>query len=91
MHSYQCFVYGREKEIKPCYLGNVNEKTLKEIWIEPGYVNFRHTVRNFRFPSCTDCKFLEGCTMADDNEMDCWGNSPSCAECLWSRRIIACP
>ena len=24
-------------------------------------------------------------------EMDCWGNSPSCAECLWSRKLIACP
>lgn len=91
MHSYHCFIYGREKEIKPFYLGNVNEKTLKEIWTEPGYVNFRLAVKNFRFPSCTDCKFLEGCSMADDNEMDCWGNSPSCAECLWSRRIVACP
>ncbi|MCL6479525.1 MAG: tungsten cofactor oxidoreductase radical SAM maturase [Peptococcaceae bacterium] len=91
MHSYRCFIYGREKEIKPCYLGNVEEKTLKEIWTDPGYINFRLAVKNFRFPSCTDCKFLEGCTMADDNEMDCWGNSPSCAECLWSRRIVACP
>lgn len=91
MHSYQCYVYGREKEIIPCYLGNINEKTLKEIWTEPGYVNFRLAVKNFRFPSCTDCKFLEGCSMADNNEMDCWGNSPSCAECMWSRKIVACP
>lgn len=91
MHWYRCFIYGREKEIRPCYLGNVNENTLKEIWTGPGYVNFRLAVKNFRFPSCTDCKFLEGCSMADSNEMDCWGNSPSCAECLWSRKIIACP
>lgn len=91
MHSYRCFIYGREKEIIPCYLGNINKKTLKEIWTEPGYTNFRFAVKNFIFPSCTDCKFLEGCSMADNNEMDCWGNSPSCAECLWSRKIIACP
>jgi tungsten cofactor oxidoreducase radical SAM maturase len=91
MHSYRCFIYGREKEMIPCYLGNINEKTLKEIWTEPGNINFRRTVNNFNFPSCTDCKYLEGCSMADNNEMDCWGNSPSCAECLWSRKIIACP
>lgn len=91
MHSYRCFIYGREKEIIPCCLGNISNKTLKEIWTEPGYVNFRLAVKNFIFPSCTDCKFLEGCSMADNNEMDCWGNSPSCAECLWSRKIIACP
>ncbi|HOV79336.1 MAG TPA: tungsten cofactor oxidoreductase radical SAM maturase [Bacillota bacterium] len=91
MHSYRCFIYGRKKEIIPCYLGNINMKTLKEIWTEPGYIKFRFAVKNFMFPSCTDCKFLEGCSMADDNEMDCWGNSPSCAECLWSRKIIACP
>lgn len=91
MHSYRCFIYGREKEMIPCYLGDINKKTLKEIWTEKGYINFRRTVNNFNFPSCTDCKFLEGCSMADNNEMDCWGNSPSCAECLWSRKIIACP
>lgn len=91
MHSYKCYIYGREKEIIPCHLGNIKQKSLREIWTEPGYVNFRLAIRNFRFPSCTDCAFLEGCTMADSNEMDCWGNSPSCAECLWSRRLISCP
>ena len=51
----------------------------------------RLMLEDFRFPSCTDCKLLSGCAYIDDNEMDCWGNSPSCAECLWARRIIACP
>lgn len=91
MHSYRCFVYGRQKEIIPYYIGNVNQKHLPEIWKEEEYVNFRLAVKNFKFPSCTDCKYLEGCSMADSNEMDCWGNSPSCAECLWSRQLIACP
>ena len=91
MHSYHCFIYGRKKEILPYYLGNVAENSLREIWQDPGYINFRLAVKNFRFPSCTDCKYLEGCSMTEDNEMDCWGNSPSCAECLWSRKLIVCP
>ncbi|MFZ5611034.1 MAG: tungsten cofactor oxidoreductase radical SAM maturase [Bacillota bacterium] len=91
MHSYNCYVYGRQKEMIPYYLGNINEKHLVDIWKDAEYVNFRLAVKNFRFPSCSDCKDLEGCSMADNNEMDCWGNSPSCAECLWSRRLIVCP
>jgi len=91
MHTYECYVYGRKKQMYPCYLGNVNEKKLREIWMDTGYVSFRQNVEEFRFPSCTDCKSLDGCNYTDSNEMDCWGNSPSCADCLWSRRIIACP
>lgn len=91
MHSYSCFIYERAKEMFPYYLGNVAEKHLDKIWMEPEYMRFRHTVKNFRFPSCTDCKFLDGCSYTDNNESDCWGNTPSCAECLWSRQMIACP
>lgn len=91
MHAYKCYIYGREKQMYPCYLGNVKEKSLREIWQQRGYMNFREAVEDFKFPSCTDCKGLDGCNYTEDNAMDCWGNSPSCAECLWSRRIIACP
>ena len=91
MHSYNCYVYGRQKEMIPYYLGNITEKHPVDIWKDAEYVNFRLAVKNFRFPSCSDCKDLEGCSMAESNEMDCWGNSPTCAECLWSRRLIACP
>ena len=91
MHSYHCYVYGRKKQMHPFYIGDINEKRLAELWMEPGYVNFRRAVNDNLFPSCTDCKSLDGCSYTESNEMDCWGNSPSCAECLWSRRIIACP
>jgi tungsten cofactor oxidoreducase radical SAM maturase len=91
MHTYHCYVYGRKKQMFPYYLGNVNEKSLRDIWLDCGYVNFRRTVDDSQFPSCTDCKLLEGCNYTDSNEMDCWANSPSCSDCLWSRQIIACP
>jgi tungsten cofactor oxidoreducase radical SAM maturase len=91
MHSYECYIYGRKKQMYPCYMGNVNELKLQDIWMNSGFVNFRRTVNENLFPSCTDCKSRDGCSYTDSNEMDCWGNSPSCAECLWSRRIIACP
>jgi tungsten cofactor oxidoreducase radical SAM maturase len=91
MHTYKCYVYGREKQMHPCYVGNVTEQPLSEVWMDSGYVNFRRTIRENKFPSCTDCKYQDGCTYTESNTMDCWGNSPSCADCLWARRIIACP
>lgn len=91
MHTYKCYIYGREKQMYPFYLGNVNEQNLRDIWLSPDYINFRRTVDEYRFPSCIDCKHLEGCTYPESNETDCWANTPSCSECLWSRRIIACP
>ncbi|MBP2634490.1 MAG: tungsten cofactor oxidoreductase radical maturase [Firmicutes bacterium] len=91
MHTYQCYTYGRKKQMYPYYLGNVDNKRLQDIWMDLEYVNFRNTVGETRFPSCTDCKLLDGCNYTDNNEMDCWANSPSCADCLWGRQIIACP
>lgn len=91
MHAYKCYIYGREKHMYPCYLGNVRERSLQEIWLERGYMNFRETVEDYKFPSCADCKVVDYCNYPLDNSMDCWGNSPSCADCLWARNIIACP
>lgn len=91
MHEYDCYIYGRKKHIHPCYVGNVKERSLKDLWVDSGYVNFRRVVSENQFPSCTDCKYQDGCSYTESNEMDCWGNSPSCGECLWARRIIACP
>lgn len=91
MHHYYCYVYGRKKEMFPYHFGNVMEKSLKDIWVTDDYLIFRQQVLEFHFPSCTDCKYLEGCSMVDDNKLDCWGNSPTCADCLWSRGLIMCP
>lgn len=91
MHEYDSYIYGQKKHMHPCYVGNVNHKSLKEIWTDSGYINFRRVVRDNLYPSCIDCKYRDGCSYRESNEMDCWGNSPSCGECLWSRGIIACP
>jgi len=91
MHRHSCYVYERKKEVYPFYLGNVKESGIGDIWTSVAYVNFRWAVKYYRFPSCTDCRYKEGCNLPDSNEMDCWGNSPTCADCLWARKIIVCP
>jgi tungsten cofactor oxidoreducase radical SAM maturase len=88
MHSYHCYIYGRHKQVGRYVLGSVNERSLAEIWTSEEYVNFRTKVHDFRFPSCVDCGM--DCTYAQENS-DCWGNDPSCADCLWAQDILQCP
>lgn len=90
MYQYPYHLYGREKEVTPYILGDLKEEDLLSIWKKEEYLRFRKKVEDYRFPSCQDCSIGEKCTYARENE-DCWGNSPSCADCLWSQRLIICP
>lgn len=91
MHNYKCYILGREKEMTSHHFGNLRQRPLADIWTDPNYAVFRWTVRNSQYPSCTDYRQVDGCCMAQTNEADCWGNQPSCGDCLWAREIIACP
>ena len=88
MHSYPYYIYGRRKEVSRYVLGFVGEQSLADIWTSEEYVLFRAKVSAFRFPSCVDCGM--DCTYAQENN-DCWGNEPSCADCLWAQGIFQCP
>lgn len=89
MHSYTCYVLGREKSIKRCTLGNVNQEDMLTIWNRPEFEQLRAKVLRFEFSPCAECG---GCYMAESNEEDCFGNTfPVCGDCLWARGIIQCP
>ena len=91
LHSYKCYVYGREKEIERYHLANIAQESIAQIWTKDEYIKFRDRLEEERFPSCHDCKYIDGCGMTVNNQLDCWGHSPSCADCLWYRGIILCP
>jgi len=89
LHSYTCYVLGREKRIRRYTLGNVARDGIGDIWGRKDYRGFRQRVLDFDFSPCTDCG---GCDMAESNEEDCFGNSfPVCGDCLWAKGIIQCP
>ena len=91
MHNYDCYIFGRKKTMLAHSFGNIGKRTLRQIWTDPKYAVFRWTARNSNYPSCTDCRQVDGCVMAQSNEADCWGNQPSCGDCLWARELILCP
>ena len=88
LHSYTCYVRGREKHVERWEVGRLPDESLTGIWAGADYAAFRDRVRCFDFPPCTDC----GCELAADNREDCLGNPhPTCGDCLWARGIIRCP
>lgn len=91
LHSYSAWIDGRRKEINQIKFGNIVERDLMDIWWDKRYAEFRAHVELLQFPSCNDCPYEEFCDMASSNELDCWGNSPSCAACPYFRRVVLCP
>lgn len=70
-------------------VGNVNERSLLEIWNDPEYVALRERVRVFDFSPCTGCT---GCELSTENQDDCMASPfPTCGGCLWGQGLIQCP
>lgn len=90
-HTYKEYVFGRKKTVLKHSFGNLHDQSLKEIWESSEYSNFRSIISNNRYPSCIDCDYAEGCDLVKDTSTDCYTGSPSCADCLWSRKYIICP
>ncbi len=91
LHTAKEYVLGREKTIYAHTFGNINSENILDIWNKREYKWFRFIVENAIYPSCIDCNFNESCDFVKDTSVDCWGNEPSCADCLWSRNIVICP
>ncbi len=90
-HNYSYYaVDGKQKQVSRYPLGNINQRSLTEIWTSEDYCRFRNEVRNFNFPSCPDCDLRETCDLRERNE-GCWGWNPSCADCLYAQDIVRCP
>lgn len=89
-HDGKEYVFGRPKQLKRHSFGSIEDQTLEQIWESEGYVSFRKMVMGNRYPSCPDCDLADGCDYVNSSEGDCYGNGPSCADCLWSRNIVYC-
>lgn len=89
-HEGTEFVFGRPKQISRYSFGNLAEEKLENIWASEAYKVFRNMVKGNRYPSCPDCDLSDGCDYVNNTEGDCYGNGPSCADCLWSRNIVYC-
>ncbi|MBI3165870.1 MAG: radical SAM protein [Chloroflexi bacterium] len=90
MHTHMSYLHGKPRLSKKHIVGNVNEKPLMDIWLDPHYMAYRERLHNFVFAPCVFCG---GCDLSESNEADCLGNEtpPVCGGCLWAQGIIQCP
>jgi MoaA/NifB/PqqE/SkfB family radical SAM enzyme len=89
MHNHTTYMHNKKRAIKKHVIGNVKEKNIAALWLDPEYLAYRERLHNFVFAPCTFCG---GCEMSESNLEDCLGNSfPSCGGCLWAQGIIQCP
>ena len=89
LHSSYTYFYEEKRKVKRKSFGNVNQKSLEEIWRDKEYSMFREKVRSFDFPDCTLC---DGCDYRLENIQDCMYNElPTCGACLWAQGIARCP
>jgi MoaA/NifB/PqqE/SkfB family radical SAM enzyme len=89
MHTHTTFLHGKPRLLKKHVIGNVADRSLLDLWLDPGYQAYRERLHNFVFAPCTFCG---GCDLSEANQEDCLGNTfPACGGCLWAQGIIQCP
>lgn len=89
LHTHSYYLDERRRFSRRYTVGNIMEKSLKELWCEPQYLAFRERVQKFSFSHCVFCA---GCDFALANEEDCRDNThPTCGGCLWAQGVIQCP
>ncbi|MBE2221116.1 MAG: SPASM domain-containing protein [Anaerolineae bacterium] len=89
MHTHTSYLHGKPHVSRRHVVGNVNEQSLPDIWLDDDYLAYRQKVQSFGFAPCTFCG---GCEMSETNEEDCFGNEfPACGGCLWAQGVIQCP
>jgi MoaA/NifB/PqqE/SkfB family radical SAM enzyme len=89
MHDHVSYLHGKPRHSRRHVAGWVQQRPLRDIWLDPDYVAYRERVASFAFAPCTFCG---GCELAESNEADCLGNTfPVCGGCLWAQGIVRCP
>jgi len=89
LHTHVGYLHGYERVSHRHTIGNICDRDLLDMWLDPEYVEYRERVHSFAFAPCSFCG---GCDMSRDNDTDCFDNpAPACGGCLWAQGVIQCP
>jgi MoaA/NifB/PqqE/SkfB family radical SAM enzyme len=89
LHTHTSYLHGKPRLNHKHVIGNVAQRDLLDLWLDPEYIIYRERVQRFAFAPCTFCG---GCEMAEANQEDCFTNvHPACGGCLWAQGVIQCP
>ncbi len=85
-YTHEEFVNRRYNRVREFVLGHLNEGIDEVVKRKDQFEELR---KNMDFPWCGDCGHSAGCWYLE-NGMDCYGNIPSCSQCLYSTGIAKC-
>ncbi len=89
LHTHTSYLHNYPRLSQRYIIGNVRERALMDLWLDPAFVDHRERLHDFSFAPCTACG---GCDLLENNEEDCLGNEfPACGSCLWAQGVIQCP
>jgi len=82
------FVNNHEKKVNAFIVGDLNFQEYDDV--VSALSTFERKRKDMStFPWCADCPHVSGCWYLEHNQ-DCYVNSPSCGECLYSTGIAKC-
>ncbi|MBO8181184.1 MAG: radical SAM protein [Archaeoglobus sp.] len=82
------FVNGHYRKVGEFIVGDLNRQDYDEV--VSALAEFERRRKDMStFPWCADCPHVNGCWYVENNQ-DCYVNSPSCGECLYSSGIAKC-
>nr|WP_279343249.1 radical SAM/SPASM family putative metalloenzyme maturase [Fundidesulfovibrio terrae] len=89
--GFNCYFYGRKKQVFPRFFGELHQMPLLEIWNSPAYKEFRASVLRRGYPHCPGCNVYP-CSEVEttDFEFDCYGETIPCGDCPWSMGLLQC-
>lgn len=90
-HKFKCYFSGRKKHVNPKEFGNLNERSMEDIWNGPAFRGFREEVMRHEYPFCSNCNLLP-CEYlyTDEFEQDCYTNTVPCGDCFWCMGLFQC-
>ena len=71
MHTHISYLHGKPRVNHRHVVGNVLDRSLRDLWLDQDYVAYRQRIQDFAFAPCTFCG---GCELAEANQEDCLGN-----------------
>ena len=89
LHTHVGMLNGYKRVSHSHIIGNVRDRGLLDLWLDPEYVAYRERVHGYEFAPCTPCG---GCELSRENLTDCFEVvAPACGSCLWAQGVIQCP
>ena len=89
LYDHASFIYSWKHQIDSYSIGNIQTRSIQEIWTDQEFEALRVRLLDENFSPCLSCR---DCWLSEDNHLDCMGyEHPTCGGCLWAHGFVGCP